>query len=100
MISVAHHHKNYASRRKEKTERETASSSGRLLPRQYGTPGVGSQLGPGPVLYAADRKRPWMGQRRRFTEKASGLSIKRRKEFQRLLDSYRNGEIDMVLVKP
>ena len=35
-----------------------------------------------------------------FAEKASGLSIKRRKEFQRLLDSYRNGEIDMVLVKP
>ena len=34
-----------------------------------------------------------------FAEKASGLSIKRRKEFQRLLDSCRNGEIDMVLVK-
>lgn len=34
-----------------------------------------------------------------FAEKASGLSTKRRKEFQRLVDSCRNGEIDMVLVK-
>lgn len=42
---------------------------------------------------------PGWGNAGVFAEKASGLSIKRRKEFQRLLDSCRNGEIDMVLVK-
>lgn len=100
VISVAHHHKNYSSRRKEKTEREASPSGSRLLPRQYGKPGTGNQPGPsGPILYTADRKHSGMGKRRCFAEKASGLSIKRRKEFQRLLDSCRNGEIDMVLVK-
>lgn len=34
-----------------------------------------------------------------FIEKAFGLSVKRCKEFQRLLDSCRNGKINMPLVK-
>ena len=34
-----------------------------------------------------------------FAEKASGLSMRRRKKFQRLLDSYQNGEINIALIK-
>lgn len=52
VVSVAHHHKNHPSRRKEKTEREASPSGSSLLPRQYGTSGTGNQPGPsGPILY-------------------------------------------------